>query len=112
MNIRRSIAIIAVIIGIVLVLVSMNINNRVQEGRVRVSSAQRKIDQGKQFFEITPQTKPVGKILTDSVQKKIDQGRQNVEKNQNLANWLQFGGIFLIILGVVLFFTGRTKRNS
>ena len=110
MSSRRIIGVISVVIGIVLVLVSMNINKQVEEGRGRVSSAQKKVDQGKQLFELAPRTKPVGEIITDSAQRKIDQGRLDIAKYENMSKWFLFGGIFLIIFGAVLFFTGRANR--
>jgi hypothetical protein len=96
---RKTFGIVMLVLGIVLVASSLYIKKEISEGQEKISSAQRRVNQSKSLFNLTPITKEVGKGITNSAQKKIDAGVEEVQYYTDLARWFQIGGIVLVVLG-------------
>jgi hypothetical protein len=106
---KKMIGILGLIGGIVLLIISFYIKHQIEEGKAQISSAQEKVDQGTGLFSVTPQTKAVGNVFTGAAQNKINEGKGQISHYEEVASWLQIGGIVLVILGVGVVFLGRKK---
>jgi hypothetical protein len=102
MNLKQLIGVFIILIGCGLFGVSSYITAQVDEGKVEVSSAQRKVDQGKQLFSLSPYTKPVGKGLTDAAQNKINIGKEDIARYEAMAAAFQIGGWIAVGVGAVV----------
>ncbi|PIS00921.1 MAG: hypothetical protein COT84_05015 [Chlamydiae bacterium CG10_big_fil_rev_8_21_14_0_10_35_9] len=113
MKTKRTLGIIFLILGVVLYIFGSYISGEVAKGRQQISSAQKSVDKGRGFSQLSPFTKDVGGMLADSAQKKIDEGRQQADEYEALANWLHIGGIVIFIVGVgfLAFSFSRKKRK-
>lgn len=111
MNTKRNIGITLMIVGIGLMGASYYIKRQVEEGKIEISGAQKKVDTTNWLFSLSPTTKQLGDGLTDSAQKKINEGKQEVLDYQTLAGKLMIGGIIVAVFGVVLAIWGRQKTR-
>ena len=107
---NKVLGIVILIIGLVMLGASFYIKNQVLQGRMEISSAQSKVDTGKSLFGTTPATKPAGNILFSGAQNQIDAGTATADYYAQMANWLQIGGIILIIVGAGIIFLSGRKR--
>ncbi len=112
MNIRRILAMVALIAGIALIGFGQYIKMKVAEGREEISDAQTKVDRSGALFSLSPYTKQAGEQLTDSAQKKIDEGKQEVGHYAALAYQLQLGGIVIGILGIIFLIIPRRSPRK
>ncbi len=110
MGFKRILGILVLVGGIVLLGVSYYIKQRVAEGQIEVSSAQKKVDRSSSLFSLNPVSKQLGQGMTDSAQKKIDQGNQQIDEYTVLANRLQIGGFILGIAGVLVIIFGKKRK--
>jgi hypothetical protein len=97
--------------GIAMILLSMYIKNQVVQGKLEVSDAQSKVDSGNSLFSLNPMAKEVGKTMTGSAQKKINAGQEQISMYEQRAQWLQMGGIALLVLGAGIFFIGGKRTR-
>lgn len=111
MNIRRALGILVLIGGIVLIFISNYIKGQVEEGNLKISSAEQKVQQGNKLFSYNPLSQQVGKQITGSAQKKINAGKEQVSYYTQLADNLQIGGIVLIVLGIIIVVIPRKKSK-
>ncbi|WP_194848262.1 hypothetical protein [Candidatus Neptunochlamydia vexilliferae] len=109
-EIRRILGLIVAAVGIAMLFASSYIKGEIAKGKEQISSAQGKVDTGKQLFGMTPATKPFGDELASGAQKKIDAGREDVKKYTAIANGLLAGGIILIVGGAFLVFIPGKKK--
>lgn len=107
---KRSLGIFLFILGIALIVFSMYIKGETAEGRRKISSAQRQVDQSQRLFSLNPITKQVGKGVTGTAQRRIDEGKREVAQYEDMAYWFQIGGAVLIIIGIGVVWTSRKKR--
>ncbi len=98
------------IIGLVMLGASFYIKNQVLQGRMQISSAQSQVDTGKSIFGASSTTKPVGNVLFGGAQSQIDAGSAQADYYANMANWLQIGGIVLMIVGAGIYFISGRKK--
>ncbi len=98
--------------GVVLILASNNIAERVAAGRGEISSGQRKVDTANELFSMNQRTKPIGGLVTGSAQDKINAGTQEADKYDRLAGQLQTGGYVLCGVGIVVFIIGCFRRKK
>ncbi len=111
MNVKKIIAIVVVVVGIVMVGGSMYINNQVEQGKMQVSSAERKVNRGKAIFSLSPATEGIGDQMAKSADRKISNAKGEISYYANMAQNLLIGGIVLIILGALLYvFALRSKK--
>ncbi len=106
---RKILAIGCVVIGAAMLLFSNYIADQVASGQAEIRSAQTSVNAINSAFDSSSYTKGVGKIITNPAQKEINQGREEVAFYGSLASKIQIGGIVLIAVGVVLFFTGKKR---
>jgi uncharacterized membrane protein len=110
MSTKKIIGILCVIAGIALIYTSTYIKSEVETGRGKIRRGQQQVDQTRGFLKLAPkEAQPVGNILTGSAQSKINQGRRDVAKYEQMAHWFLAIGVALIIIGVLLFFSGGKK---
>jgi hypothetical protein len=107
---NKVLGIVILIIGLVMLGASFYIKNQVLQGRMQISSAQSKVDTGKSLFNMSPTTQPAGNMMFSGAQSQIDAGSAQADYYAQMANWLQIGGIVLIIVGAgIIFLSGRKK---
>lgn len=112
MKTRRILGIIFLILGVALYIFGSYISGEVSEGRKKIASAQKSVDQGRGFSQLSPYTKDIGDIIADSAQKKIDEGKQQADEYQVLANWLHRAGIIIFIVGVGFLAFSFTRKKK
>ncbi|MBS0584719.1 MAG: hypothetical protein JSR76_00250 [Verrucomicrobia bacterium] len=98
-NSRRNLGIVLAIIGLVLILFSYYINHRVDEGRVKIHSAQEKVDTVDKLAARNSTTKQVGEVATAPVKSKIEAGKMDVARYHKIAKTLQIAGVICVVLG-------------
>lgn len=111
MNFRRILGMIILVIGILMMIFSISIKNRTEEGNQEVKSGQKKVDRTNKAFSLTPLTEPLGKGVTGSAQKQIDEGKEEIAYYQQMAKWLKTGGIIFIAAGVVTIIIPRKNKR-
>ena len=110
---KKTYGIIAVILGVICIGLSSYIKSQVEAGQEEISSAQRKVDRGNSLFSLTPLTKGIGKGVTSGAQDQINEGILKIEQYNNLAGYLQIGGIILVLGGAaVAIFMKKNSRRS
>lgn len=110
MNSKQVFGIVILIAGVIMLCGSFYIKNQVLQGRMQISSAQGKVDTANSIFSLTPQTNTAGKVFTGSAQSQIDAGSAQANYYAQMAQWLQIGGIILIIAGGAIFLFCRRKK--
>ena len=108
---KKTLGIILLIGGVVLIFFSNYIYNQVAAGREKISGAENTMEQGNQLFSLTPATKEAGKVLTAPAEKKISEGKAQASAYEQLAGWLQFGGIALVVVGGGMVIYGFFKKK-
>ncbi len=112
MNSKQIAGIVIVIVGIGMIIGSNYIKGQVEQGKIQISSAQRKVDKSNSLFSINPVSKEIGKGITGSAQRKINAGEDEVAHYEEIAKWLNIGGIGAIVVGGVVFFLGLSKKRK
>lgn len=110
MKSKKMFGIVLLIVGIVMLGASFYIKGQVGVGRIQISNAQRNVDSGTSIFSMTPATNQVGKGLFGGAQGRIDAGTQQADYYDQMAGWLQIGGVLCIIVGGALIFFSSRKR--
>ncbi len=114
MKALRIIGVIILVAGGILIGVSQHIKTRVAEGRIEISSGERKVETGQKLFGATPVTKEAGNTLFfNSANQQIAEGKSEADRYEALANQLQIGGIAAIIVGagcILWSFIKKKKR--
>ena len=108
---KRIAGVIVLVLGACMIWGSMYIQKQVDEGKIQISSAEKKVEQGNQLFSLNPIAKEVGKGLSGSAEKKIDAGKQEVQKYEQMASWLKIGGIAVGALGILIILFGRKRQK-
>ncbi len=109
---KRILTILLFLVGVASVGFGTYVNHQVDQGKQKIQSAQKSVDQSKELFSSTPYTKDIGDELTGSFQKKIDEGQVMVQKYAALASWMQTGGFVAAALGLILFFITLRKKTK
>jgi CRISPR/Cas system CMR subunit Cmr6 (Cas7 group RAMP superfamily) len=112
MRLKKILSLFLVLLGLVAVLISLYISEKVLQGEQKISKAQKQVNQMDSLFSMDSRTKAVGKNLTDAAQKKIDAGRLTIDQYEELAFYLKIGGIFLLILGTGTTYLSFRKKKS
>lgn len=112
MNIKKILGIVLFVIGIALYFISNYIMDQVNEGKQKISSAQKQVDQSNDLFSLAPYGKDIGKELTNPAEKKIHAGQEQVNYYQNTAHFLHIGGVVLMVLGAGTFLIGFIKKKK
>lgn len=100
MRLKWIAGLIVLIIGVILMLTASHIREKVREGRGEIRSAQKKVDTASSLMSQQPVAKEVGKGITGPMQGKINEGSREADYYENVAMWLNIGGIVLIIVGI------------
>ncbi|PCI95942.1 hypothetical protein COB11_00650 [Candidatus Aerophobetes bacterium] len=100
--VKRIIGIVFLVLGIGFYVFGNYVASEVADGRKKISSGQKSVDDVQSLSKLTPFTKGIGKAATGSAQKKIDKGREDVRKYQILADWMHGVGIGVFVIGAGL----------
>ncbi|MBM3183737.1 MAG: hypothetical protein FJZ64_00325 [Chlamydiae bacterium] len=101
---KRIIGICIGLSGVVMLGVAGYINKQLVQGRQQVTSAQKKVSQGKTLFGLNPITGEIGdKAIINPAEKKIRAGKEEIARYETIANRLQIGGIVMIVAGIIIF---------
>jgi hypothetical protein len=111
MNKKRILGIILLVVGFAMYLFSNYIEGQVTEGRKKISSAQKTVDQSNSLFSHNPYSEEIGKGITGSAQKKINEGKNEANTYEQMATWLHVGGAILIVVGAGIFIMSFMKKN-
>ncbi len=103
MNLKRIIGLSILIVGIVGFFTSDYIASQVLSGQAQIAAAQKKVNQANSLFSLHPLTKELGQGMTSSAQKKINEGKQEVAYYAEMAGWIKQGAVGFLIIGAVLF---------
>lgn len=98
--------------GIVMLFMSHYIQTQVDEGRGKISKAEKSINQGNSLFSLTPVTKEIGKGLSKSAEKKLQKYKDQADDYERLADQLQAGGWIAIVLGTVLIVWPEKRKSK
>lgn len=109
MRIRKMHGIVMLVLGVIAMAFSVYIRKQVEEGEGRISRAQKTVNQSRGLFNLSPVTKGIGDAVTGGAQKKIDKGILQVQHYNDLAGWLQIGGIIFIIAGAGIAIFAKKK---
>lgn len=112
MNYKKIIGIILIVVGVAMIFVSNYIIDQVNEGKLKISKAEKQVQQGKSLFSLTPITKAIGDKAASSAERKIDAGKAQVSEYEELAGTLHMGGIILIVAGVGVFALGFLSQKK
>jgi hypothetical protein len=110
MMVRRIIGIVLLICGLGLIGISMYVKQQVDQGKMQISDAQKKVDTTEDWLSRSPYTRDIGKGIAGSSQKKINAAHGEVAEYEKMAGWAQIGGIVLVIIGTGMTFLGRRKK--
>ena len=114
MNRTRILGIVILVAGATSLFFANYIANQVREGKIQIVKGEKTINAGNKLFSLNPATEQVGKMATSSAQKKIDSGKNQVAYYENMAKNLQTSGIIGLVLGGGIFlysFAGSKKRR-
>ncbi len=107
---RRKLTIVLVILSALFFASSSYIKKKVEEGKVEVVGAQKKVDRGSSLFSTTPLGEKIGEEVSSPFQKKIDAGKEKIATFETISFILTILGslcVFLILLNV---FFKKTKK--
>ena len=107
MNIKRILAIIVFIAGVVMLFVSSDIKKQIAEGTLKVKSAEKSVGQANSLFSLSPATKQLTQGSMNSANKKIAAGKEQIAYYTKVADELQIGGFVLRGAGILIFVLGR-----
>lgn len=109
MNFRRILGILILLAGIASLILGMYITSQVEQGKMQVASAQKKVKQSTGLFNMSPYTKGVGDTLSNSAQKKIGEANEMIAQYAQYATWFKIGGVAMIVLGGIIIFIPRRR---
>jgi len=112
LNYKKILALVMLLGGIVMICISLYIKSEIEQGNLKISSAQSKVNQGNSLFSMSPYTKSMGQSMTGGAQKKINAGKAQIQYYTELAEQLQIGGIVLIVLSGGLFLISGKKKKK
>lgn len=112
MNMKKIIGIAVIILGLGMIIASMNITSRVESGRIEIADGQRKVDQTNTLFSYNSTTKQIGKGFTDGGQSKINKGIKTAADYEALAERLNLWGIIFLVVGAAVVALGLWKRKT
>ena len=115
MKLTRATGILVFIIGVIMYFAANYIMNQVNEGKMKISSAEKQVNQASGLFSLNPYAKQVGQHVTGAAQEKINEGKQQVQHYEGVAATLHTGGIVAMVAGVVIFlfsFAGSSKKKT
>jgi hypothetical protein len=113
MNLKRIIGILVAIGGVVLIFVANHIQEQVEGGKEKVSSAEKSVGQGQRLFGLNPYTKEIGqRTIFDPAQNKINAGKEEISHYESLANSLKIGGIILALAGIGIVFIPFSRKKG
>jgi hypothetical protein len=111
----RILGIIILLAGIASIFFSNYITTQINEGKIKIEKGQKTVDQSNSLFSLNPYSKQVGQGMTSSAQKKIDEGKNEVARYEQIASTLQIFGIAGIVVGAGVtlfsFFSSRKNRG-
>jgi peptidoglycan hydrolase CwlO-like protein len=108
---KKSIGFVVVILGVVSILFANYIHGQVDAGKQKVSSAEKKVGQANSLFSLNPVVKEIGQEATNRAQDKIDEGKETIGQYERIAQWLQMGGIVLVIVGAGIVLVSFLKKK-
>lgn len=111
MNIKRIIGIVSIIVGIVLLMVSRQIDQKLDEARDEIGGAKKKVSTGKKLFSLNPVSKEIGDGLAKGVDKKISDAEATVAHYEKVSMFCHVSGIVLVIVGAGIVFLSWKKKK-
>lgn len=107
MKVKRILAIIVFIAGVVMLFVSNNIKQQIEAGTLKVTQAEKAVGQANSLFSLSPTAQQLTKGSIDKANKKIAAGKKEIAYYSKVADELQMGGFILIGAGFLIFILGR-----
>lgn len=110
MNMKRILGIAILVVGVVLLFVSNYIKGQVEEGKMKISDAEKKVGVANSLFSLSPVAKEITQGSMEGANRKIEAGKGDVAYYEKLAGQLKVGGYVLILAGAVVFLIGRKRH--
>lgn len=110
MKTKKIIAVVVFLVGVAMLGGAFYIKDQVAKGKLKVASAEKKINQGKTLFSLNPVSKEIGDQVAQSADRKIAGAKLEISDYEALALDLQIGGIILILLGAGGFIFLQRKK--
>ncbi len=98
------------VIGVILIVVSLVIKSKVEEGEGQIARGQKSVEQGQGLFNMSPYTKKAGDQLFTGANQKIAQGKEDVAYYAQVAQFMLYAGIAAIVIGGGCIFFGKSGR--
>ncbi len=111
MRSKRVIGIVVGVVGIAMIFTAHCIRQQTDEGSVKVTRAQQKMDAANEALAKDKNAKQ-SRGATSSIQRNINEAKVQIQEYGSLATWLQVGGIIFVLGGVGTLFLTRKKKPS
>ncbi len=112
MTSKKKLGIILTVFGAVLLVASSYIKVQVEEGQKKIEGAEQTIGTGDGLFSLTEPTRAIGEHLKAPAEEKIKAGKVQIGFYTALADWMEIGGIGLVLTGTILMFLGKKKPDG
>lgn len=109
---KRLLGLLCALGGVALLILSSYIERQVAEGEQKIESAQKKLDTGKQLFNIRPETQQFGDTLASPIQKKINEGTVTAAHYAKVARQSRLAGLGLLAIATLLLLFGGRRTTS
>lgn len=86
---------------------SYYIQNQIDQGKIEIGNAEKKLDQAEGVFSLSPATQQLGSGIKRAGKKKIASAEEEIAYYQTIANTLKVGGYVFAVLGIGCFFIRR-----
>ena len=86
---------------------SYYIQAQIDQGRIKISDAEKKLNQTEGLFSLSPATQQLGSGIKRAGKEKIASAEEEIAYYQSMANSLLVGGCIFAALGIGCFFIRR-----
>lgn len=101
------ISLVCILLGLGMFGTSQYIQKEIDDGKIQISDAEKKLDQTNKLFSLSPATEDIGQGISRAGKKKIASAESEIAYYQSMANYLKVGGFIFTVVGLGLFFVRR-----
>src|SRR5271170_3057903 len=108
---KTILGLVLIVLGLGLIGFSLYVKAEIKAGQLKVTHAQKSVDESKGLFSNAPLGGQIGKQVTGGAQDKINAGKEQIEFYKNLANLARIVGIGVIAVGAGMLVFGKRKKK-